>query len=282
LKEKKVTEETMSKLAASVRRLRRATEESKEEGRGAEQGIETSDVGLYWARGPARIDEDSGEIVLDEDRAELHLLYEHKGLLFDLVGLREGDKIRNVRAFVRRYGLLWHGEQDLGTGKCRESLAHWFGAVGVLLFVIALYQGLRESVQVGSTEPLRRLKLHTLFPDEVAKNLTDEAYLVGAHTIIAQMIIDGLSDCRIGVGPIPRSDHEDFVPGEFTFAILPSNLFDTAWAELAYIVGQRAEIKTCPGCGRFFSPESGKQKYCTPACASNTRYRRWKERQTTD
>ena len=38
--------------------------------------------------------------------------------------------------------------------------------------------------------------------------------------------------------------------------------------ELAYLVGTRAEIEICPGCGRFFSPESGKQKYCTTSCAS--------------
>src|SRR5215210_1196202 len=60
--------------------------------------------------------------------------------------------------------------------------------------------------------------------------------------------------CRLELGP-NRIDSEDFVLGTFALSILPAKLLDAAWSELAYIVGSRAEIRTCPGCGSYFSPE---------------------------
>ena len=266
----------MRELTASVGELRETTESSKEEAKEAGQGFVALPADQYWVRGPARIDGDSCEIVLDENRAEHYLLYQNEGLLFELAGLGDGDKEQKALAFVRRYGLLWHEVRDVGSGKCRESLEVWFKAVGYLRFAMALYQSLRESVRIGSTEPLR--KFDRMMPDDVVEQLTDEIRLGVAHKVLADMITDGLEDCKIGVGP-NVINHEDFVPGKFGFSMLPSNLLDAAWAEFTYLVGTRAEIETCPGCGSFFSPESGKQKYCTKSCASTSRWRRWKNRQ---
>ena len=208
------------------------------------------------------------------------MLYQNSGLLFDLAGLAErNNRPQAALAFVRRYGLLWHGAQDLGSGQCRESLDVWFEAIDYLRFAMALYHSLRESVRIGSTTPLR--KFDRMLSADIAKQLSDEVRLGVAHMTVVNMVTDGLENCRIGLGP-NRTDREDFVPGTFALSILPAKLLDAAWSELAYIVGTRAEIRTCPGCGSYFSPESGKQKYCTKSCASTSRWRRWKERQGTE
>lgn len=120
--EKKVTEDSMRELADSVGELREATESSKKETIEAIQGLETLPAGQYWVRGPAHIVDNSCEIVLDEDRIERYVLYQNTGLLFELAGLGDGDKVQKALAFVRRYGLLWHGEEHLGSGEFRESL----------------------------------------------------------------------------------------------------------------------------------------------------------------
>jgi hypothetical protein len=277
LARKRIREDVMRELAASVSELRKREVIDPRESTRAVEGHETLTAGQYWVRGPARIEDNNYEIVLDEDRAERYMLYQNSGLLFDLAGLGEGEnRPREALAFVRRYGLLRHGAQDLGSGQCRESLEIWFEAIDYLRFAMALYQSLRESMRISSTAPLR--KFDRMLSADIAKQLTDEIRLGVAHLTVVNMITDGLGDCRLGLGP-NRIDREDFVPGTFALSILPAKLLDAAWSELAYIVGTRAEIRTCPGCGSYFSPESGKQKYCTRSCASTSRWRRWKERQ---
>ena len=44
-----------------------------------------------------------------------------------------------------------------------------------------MYQSLRESVHIGSTEPLR--KFDKMISDEIARQLTDEIRLAVAHKI---------------------------------------------------------------------------------------------------
>jgi hypothetical protein len=276
LARKRIREDTMRELAASVSELRKTTVVDPRESTRAVEGHEFLTAGQYWVRGPARIDDHNCEIILDEDRAERYMLYQNSGLLFDLAGLADGDnRPRAMLAFVRRYGLLGHSAQNLGSGQCRESLEVWFETIDYLRFAMALYQSLRESVRIGSTIPLR--KFDRMMSSDVVKQLTDEIRLSVAHKAVVDIISGALVGCRIGLGPT-AIDREDFVPGTFALSILPSTLSGAAWAELAYIVGTRAEIRTCPGCGRYFAPESGKQKYCTKSCASTSRWHRWKER----
>lgn len=229
----------------------------------------------YWVRGPARVHEDSLEIVLDEDRAQPYYLHRGEGLLFDLASLPDGDWVPNVQAFARRYGLLWHGAPDLGSGKCKESLEDWFREAGYLRFAMGLYRSLRESVRVGSVEPLRKLEFEATWPQELVAQMTEEDFLRASHVTVSELINRGLESCFSGIGP--NVELESVTPGEFSFSFLPSNLLGAAYAELAMLVGTSTEIKKCRGCRASFSPKSGKQKYCTPSCASTSRWRRWKE-----
>lgn len=266
----------MKGLADSVQRLQEATERGKE---GTGEGFEVMSASPYWIRGPAWIDTDSLEIVLDEVRAQPYYLYEGEGLLFDLAGLGEGDKAQNVLAFVRRYGLLWHGADKVGSGECRESLYAWFEAVGTLRFVMGLYRSLIEHTRSDSPEPIHSLGIELGLPDEIAEQATEEDYVNAAKTAVADMITMGLEGCRPGIAPYVGHVSDRHTAGEFVFSFVPSDLVGAAYAEFAMLVGTRAEIVECPGCGRLFSPESGKQKYHSKSCASTSRWRRWKENQ---
>ena len=77
-----------------------------------------------WVRGPARIAD--GEVILDEDRAERYTPHSIDQAIFELAAASD---YQDLRAFVRRYGLLWHGPDSLGTGECRESVSNWQTAV---------------------------------------------------------------------------------------------------------------------------------------------------------
>jgi hypothetical protein len=273
----RVSEAAMNGIVAAVRGLQRAAGESQEETEEPSRGYEVAPASPYWVRGPAHIDPDSVEIVLDEGRASTDYAGDGEDLLFDLAGLGNGDKAQNAVAFVRRYGLLWHGPEDLGSGECRESLEDWFYAVGTLQFTMALYKSFRD--HPGTGDPIHALGLELALPEEIANQATEEDYLATAGTVVADLITRGLEGCRPAVGfELQRRDREH-IPGGFQFAFVPSNLLAAAYAELAMLVGTHAEIKECPGCGRLFTPESGKQKYHSKSCASTSRWRRWKESQ---
>ncbi len=70
-----------------------------------------------WVKGHAVIE--GNAVVLDESRAEKYWFYESEEadkIAFDLAAMalhRSGRDPEQVRAFVRRYGLLWHGADKL-------------------------------------------------------------------------------------------------------------------------------------------------------------------------
>jgi hypothetical protein len=218
--------------------------------------------------------------VLDEDRAQRYRLQDRdcRELLFDLAGIgAAGDILRNARAFVMRYGLLWHGPSDLGSGECRESFrVGWFKHIQDLHLTMTLYQELKKPAQTGSSERLGRWLTAGVSRHE-AEQIAAEGPRRFAHRLVANTITKGLEGCGVGVGPNVDLDSEEL--GRFALSFVPPDLVGVAYAELAMLVGTGDEIKTCPGCGRPFSPVSGKQKYHAPACSNGNRQRRWKEKQ---
>lgn len=266
---------TVGESFGELRRTETAGQESMEE---TQKGFEVLSPGSpYWVRGPVRVDEDSLEITLDEDRAQPYYLHTGESLLLDLASIPDGDWLQNVHAFARRYGLLFHGASDLGSGKCRESLEEWFREASYLHFTLGLYRSLRESVRSGSMEPLRKLALEEAWPQKLVAQMTEEDFLRASHLTVVEFINRGLELCVPAIGP--NVELESVTPGEFSFSFSPANLLGAAYAEFAMLVGTSTEIKKCPGCGALFSPKSGKQKYCTKSCASTSRWRRWQEGQ---
>jgi hypothetical protein len=115
-----------------------------------EVGMEVAPIRVTspeWARGPARIE--NGEIVLDEEKADVYSFEsseDSEGMAFELAALlRQRATERNAVGFANRYGLLWHGADDLGRGECREPLQEWWIEADRLNFVGALYQAIMDS-----------------------------------------------------------------------------------------------------------------------------------------
>lgn len=220
-----------------------------------------------WVKGPARVK--NGEIVLDENRAERYFFYESEqanDVAFDLAAMalhRSGRDPQQAVAFARRYGLLWHGADKLGSGSCRESLDSWWHEAEKMYTVLAMSMKLGEALREGSATPVR-----TWFEGLGVGFETDEGYLAAATTIIARLINQGLQDSRWGMvtGDV----------GELRLAHYPPNLVSAAFASLGSLVATKAEFKECPGCGRIFEPKSGKQKYHDPQCATRARQQKWK------
>jgi hypothetical protein len=129
----------------------------------------------------------------------------------------------------------------------------------VLLMSVRLGEAMRE----GSAAPVRK------FFEGLGINFeTDEAYLMAATTSITKLINQGLQGGEWGM--IVNE------PGDIRLAYSPLNLVSAAYADLGALVATKAEFKECPGCGRAFLPDSGRQKYHDPQCATKSRQRRWK------
>jgi hypothetical protein len=224
-----------------------------------------------WLRGPARIV--GGEVVLDEERAELYTPYNMDRAIFELAALVQSKD--NIGAFVRRYGLLRREPELLGTGKCRESVSEWHDAIQGAWAAVHLYRKLREAAKTGSADPVRALGIDWTKAPETS---TDKEYLASRSILLARLINDQLRHCPTALAPVYSSEH-GIELGGFVFTSTPPDLLTAAYADFATLVATRAELKECPGCGRMFFPESGRQKYCTKSCASTSRWRRWKERQ---
>lgn len=222
-----------------------------------------------WVKGPARIE--GKEIVLDESRAEKYWFYESAQvdqIAFDLAAMalhRSGRDPQQAVAFVRRYGLLWHGADQLGSGNCRESLDSWWLEGEKLFTVLHTATKLGEALREGSAAPIKE---HFEGLGLSFGASADETYLSAATMTVTRLINNGLQGSRWGM--------VSGEPGEMKLAHYPPNLVAAAYASLASRIALKEEFRVCPGCGRIFAPESGKQKYHDPQCATRARQRRWK------
>jgi hypothetical protein len=225
-----------------------------------------------WVRGPAGIE--GQEIVLDESRAEKYWLYESEQaeqMAFDLAAMafhRSGRDPQQVKAFVRRYGLLWHGVDKLGSGECREPLDNWWFEAEKLSSVLVMSAKLGEAMREGSATPVRRFFETQIFEGLGLSFPNDESYVRAATRIAARLLNQGMQEGRWGMVTAQ--------PGELQLAYYPNNLVAAAYANIGTLVATKAEFKECPGCSRIFQPTSGKQAYHDPQCATRARQRRWK------
>jgi hypothetical protein len=224
-----------------------------------------------WARGPAFVE--GNEVVLDESRAESYWLHEPEQvekMAFDLAAMafhRSGRDPQQAVAFVRRYGLLWHGLDEVGSGRCRESLDDWWHEAEKLSSLLLTSVKLGEAMRESSAAPVREY-----FEVLGIGFETDEAYLMAATIAAARSINRGLEDTKWGM--------EVIEPGELRLTHYPPNLVSAAYANLGALISKKVEFKECPGCGRVFPPGSGKQKYHDPQCAVRTRQRKWKRQKS--
>ena len=241
-----------------------------------------------WARGPTRIE--NGEIVLDKERAEVYTSKspeDSERMAFDLAALsRQGATEGDAVGFAVRYGLLWHGADDVGGGGCREPLQEWWIEAGRLNLVGALYQAIMDSRRDGSEKPVQNLLRRSAaigFPflraegEDYVKN-----YIAGASVILQDMINDGLN---AGLNEIPPSRAGKrrcwwglaaVGPGEFRLAQYPPDLLSRAYSAFAALIANNVPTRSCKVCGKLFRPKTRRSVACEEHVSTN-RSRRWRE-----
>jgi hypothetical protein len=179
--------------------------------------------------------------------------------------------------------LLWHGADALDTCECRESIVEWWIESWTIRLLLEVYLGLKDSISEGSASPLR--SVYERFP-AVAKlaplDADDEQLMDETSANLAEVITGKLEGCQLGLTSSVYVDTKVRGPGIFFLLQRPPNILSAIYVHLSQFIADRAPLEECPGCGRVFIPESGKQKYCTKGCASTSRWRRWKERQSVD
>jgi hypothetical protein len=228
-----------------------------------------------WARGAARIEGD--EIVLDEEVAEEYFRDESdhwNQLLPDFAALRADDP-QSAVGFASRHGLLWHGPEHLGSGECRESLLDWRIAATALNVFIGLYINLEDADLMRNY--LSGLRADGMFWQRIPDD--DRLCLEFASAELAGGITRGLQGCSWTITAActlttdgrKAGGSRDFLLGDDS-----PNLEAAAYAQFATLIANKAPFHECEGCGIMFSPDHGRQRYCTLQC--NARVRKARQR----
>ena len=189
--------------------------------------------------------------------------------------LATANDYQDIRAFVRRYGLLWHGRDALGTGECRESVSDWQQAAYEAATVVLLYMRLREAARTSTAEPVRSLNITW---EGVPETLSDKDYLEQASMGLAGLVNNHIVGYPTVLIPAFRFEDEAD-PGQFVFRRQPPSLHAALYTEFATLIAQRAELKECLGCGRIFPPspaskDTAPRAALTPAVGTGGRIAR--------
>lgn len=227
-----------------------------------------------WARGRARVENE--EIILDEARAEKYGFENPEAselMAFDLavLSLHPGDK-KEVVSFVGRYGLLWHGADDLGIGECRESLQDWWAESARLYLVGLFHDALMKSKRNKSARPIQDLIRRyggIGFPSlSPSSDDFDQAYIGAASVILQDMINEGLN---AGPNEIPPSSTgkrrcwwglQAVGSGEFRLAQYPPDLLSRAYSAFSVLIAGNVETRFCRVCRKQFRPKSRRGFAC--------------------
>lgn len=238
-----------------------------------------------WVRGPARIVGD--EIVLDDGRAERYTLRESKELPLDLAMLNVG-KPEDIKAFVRRHGMLWHGpdELDQAPRDMRESVRDWARTAAELGNTINFYIDLRAAERDMSWTPLRNsasplfaLTFRGILAEFEQPTWTYEDYVGAASKLLAAWLDAKLQKSNLGVVAASEEGIQRH-GGQLLLGYYPSDLEIAAYTELAMLIINQQELKMCQGCDRWFAPKSGKQRYHDPSCSTNRRQKRHRQKRS--
>ena len=241
-----------------------------------------------WARGPTRIE--NGEIVLDEERAEVYTFKspeDSERMALDLAALsRQGATEKDAVGFAVRYGLLWHGADDVGGGGCREPLQEWWIEAGRLNLVGALYQAIMDSKRDGSQKPVQNMLRRSAaigFPSlrsESEDYVQD--YIVGAGMILQDIVNDGLNADPNEIPPSRSGKRRCWWglaavgPGEFRLAQYAPDLLSRAYSAFASLIANNVATRSCKVCGKLFRPKSKRPVACEEH-VDTYRSRRWRE-----
>jgi hypothetical protein len=235
-----------------------------------------------WVRGRAYVAD--GQIILEAGKAETYAFGQLDNLPLDLAMLDEGDP-QQIVAFVRRYGLLWHGPDELGNGtqELRESVQDWRHVVALLGNTINFYVDLRKAKKDDPRDTLRKstslLFAHAFMSGLAAEEnqqWTDDDYVNLGNELLSAWLDDKVRGCALGVVPVAEQDVRSH-QAQVLLTYHPSDLETAAYTELAMLIANQRELRLCKGCGRWFLPTSSKNLYHEPNCSDKTRKRRQRQ-----
>jgi hypothetical protein len=233
-----------------------------------------------WLKGPAEVV--GRYVVLNRKLAKEHQLGEAgaETMAFELSALALPDPTDrrafedNVRRFVRRYGLLWHGA-DSKPSEFKEPLDVWLGESLTLGFIGSLYQkitrAVSEGITRGSAAPVKGFlnQYDIYFPQVRSEDaLFDRRYISEATCWLQNQLNNGMqgrNGIRCEWGVVATG------PGEFSLMQHPPDLLSHAYATFAVLMASKVPLKTCPGCGRLFVAKDIRQKWHRPGCGSTKR-----------
>lgn len=228
-----------------------------------------------WLRGPAKITD--GWIELDAERSREYQPMEERDLLWDLAAA--GESLEPV-IFVARHGLLRHGPD---ADEHRERLEDFENSAWTIRYSLRLYLELRRALGNERREEGRKAlrgELRPVLDHLFAQRANgDDELIAQAGGALARIASDGLAGTETGVDTAYQwlTDSGDPGPADlFMYSPRPPDLLGYAYYQLARdVLVNRAPVRTCEDCGRFFTFADPRQRFCTPTCASRVRQRRW-------
>jgi hypothetical protein len=236
-----------------------------------------------WWRGPAVVEGDW--IVLDRERME-----PYKPMLFDV--LRPGENLltelaivrrpRDAVAFARSFGLLYAPPDD---GPWRESFRVWEQQARLLRIGLTLYADVQATMADRAPERMRTLReawsplLAPGRPDLDFAAMTDVAVFSQAANAVVSIVNEGIGEASERTAVMV-----DEKRGPLWFMAEPQtpDLLTFVYLQLQTLVTGMVPLRTCadPECGRSFTPDDPRARYCQPAHGNRTRARRSRRRLT--
>jgi hypothetical protein len=215
---------------------------------------------------------DGADVVIDRSQLRLQPLPADRFVV--LKAVMEMKTPADVKRVLERYGVGALGVGPL-RGELRQPIAQYLNAAADLRFTLELHVRIRQA-QAGDRTVLALLRREyervaaDVWRDE---DLTqDERFLCCLTDLVAWAIQTGIRTTWLYF----QGGHAE--PNVYRFLALSDTLLEASYGELARLFAERLPISVCAYevCGRPFMPTRPNQLYCTPACASNKRYRAWR------
>jgi hypothetical protein len=257
-----------------------------------------------WLRGPAWPDGDA--IAIDGARAEWYQVLAHPTVGLELARVQSpADAV----AFATRFGLLRTApalDWEPLPAVLRESLEQFLTSARILRHVLETTLDVRRA-DAGNPEAFARLRATFVIPDdadeiwrvredgrEVKKvikardgfrsraerlvDADDRTVLIKASESAAWHLTSVLAGAQPSV--FDRAAQGEAVsPGHLRLGILPETLEQACYLSVAVALAEKEPLDICPECRRVFLLADPRQKFCTPACAGRSRYRRFTTKQ---
>ena len=234
-----------------------------------------------WWRGPAVVEGDW--ISIDRRRMEEYhpTLFAHlrpgENALAELAVVR---RPRDAVAFARSFGLLYAPPAE---GAWRESFRLWEKQAQLLRIGLTLYAEVQATMADRTAERIRQLReawsplLALGRPDLDFTAITDIDVFSQAANAVVAIVNEGIGDASERAAVVI-----DERKGPLWFMADPQtpDLLTFVYLQLQTLVTGLKPLRTCadPECGRSFTPDDPRARYCQPAHGNRTRARRSRRR----